>query len=193
MHPKMKLGLPEVTLGLIPGWGGTQRLPRIIGVISAIEIMLNNVQLDAEKARYRGLVTDVVSSEEMRDRALKLLNHTLTTGDWKAQREKKRIPMSASTKGPTLEDLMAGRFSDAQLNAMSLDRDSFAAYRQYVNEQMKDNLSRQAALTMLDVVERGCVLPLEEAIQIETRDFMRLVGSPEARQLIVDFLASRKK
>ena len=57
---KTKLGLPESQLGLIPGAGGTQRLPRLIGVQPALDMMLTGRQLDAKKARKLGLVDDVV-------------------------------------------------------------------------------------------------------------------------------------
>ncbi len=192
-HPKTKFGLPEVTLGLIPGWGGTQRLPRIIGVTSALEIMLNNLQLDAETARFRGLIANVVPSESMRTEAVNLLRRSHSAKEWNSLRDKKRQPMKVSLKGPTLDDLKAGRFTDAQIDAMSLGPESLAACRQYINEQMKESLCRPASLALLDVVEQGCVLPLREAIRLETQAFMRLVGSSEARQLIGDFFASRKK
>lgn len=191
-NPKTKLGLPEVTLGLIPGWGGTQRLPRIIGVISAVDVMLNNVQLDAEKALYHELVAEVISSENMRDEAVKWLKRAQSTGDGKTQRDRKRRAIQAA-KGPTLKELTEGKFTDAQLNAMSIDPDSFNSFRQRVNEQMKERLSLSAALVLIDVVEQGCALSLKEAIALETAAFMRLVGSAEARQLIEAFFASRKK
>src|SRR5204863_147308 len=57
-HPKTKLGLPEVQLGLIPGLGGTQRLPRLIGVPAALDMILTSKQLDAKPARKAGLVDD---------------------------------------------------------------------------------------------------------------------------------------
>ena len=57
---KTKLGLPESQLGLIPGAGGTQRLPRLIGVQPALDMMLTGKQVDAKKARKLGLVDDVV-------------------------------------------------------------------------------------------------------------------------------------
>ena len=191
--PKVQLGLPEVKLGLIPGWGGTQRLPRVVGAISALEIMFNNLQLDAETARYRGLVTEVAPSENLRTEAVKLLKRSRLHGEWKSVRENKRKPMEVASKGPTLEDLKAGHFSDAQINAMSLNPETMTAYRQYASEQMKDLLRRPATIALLDVVEQGCALPLQEAISIETRAFMRLVGTPESRQLISEFFASRKR
>lgn len=192
-HPKVKLGLPEVTLGMIPGWGGTQRLPRIVGPTSAIEVMLTNVQLEAEAARYRGLVSTVVPSERIHAEAVTLLRRTRVHGEWKSVRDKKLKPMQMGSNGPSLEDLKSGNFSDAQINAMSLGAESMAAYRQYINEQMKESLCRPASLALLDVVEKGCVLPLREAIHLETVAFMQLVGSAESRQLIEAFFASRKK
>src|SRR5919107_5525228 len=54
-HPKTKLGLPEVQLGLIPGLGGTQRLPRLVGVPAALDLILTGKQLDAKRARKVGL------------------------------------------------------------------------------------------------------------------------------------------
>jgi hypothetical protein len=148
--------------------------------------MLNNVQLDAEKALYHG-------PETMRDEAVKWLKRAQSTGDWKTQRDRKRRPIQASANAPTLKDLTAGRVSDAQLNAMSLDPESFNSFRQNVNEQMKESLSKSAALALIDVVEHGCALPLKEAIALETAAFMKLVGSSEARQLIESFFSSRKK
>ncbi|HEY0782607.1 MAG TPA: enoyl-CoA hydratase-related protein, partial [Thermoanaerobaculia bacterium] len=56
--PKTRLGLPEVQLGLIPGLGGTQRLPRQIGVAAALDLILTSKQIDARRARKLGLVDD---------------------------------------------------------------------------------------------------------------------------------------
>ncbi len=60
-----KLGLPEVTLGLIPGYGGTQRLPKLIGKGIANEMIFSAKMISAEKAKSIGLVNDVFSSEEL--------------------------------------------------------------------------------------------------------------------------------
>lgn len=59
--PKTRLGLPEVTLGIIPGWGGTQRLPRLIGLEAALDLILTGRLVDARRARRLGLVDDVVA------------------------------------------------------------------------------------------------------------------------------------
>jgi len=58
-----KLGLPEITLGLIPGAGGTQRLPRIIGAISALDMIISGAPVDASTARRLGLVDAIVDGD----------------------------------------------------------------------------------------------------------------------------------
>lgn len=60
-----KLGLPEVTLGLIPGYGGTQRLPKLVGKGRANEIIFSAKMISAEKAKEIGLVNEVFKSEEL--------------------------------------------------------------------------------------------------------------------------------
>ncbi|MDQ5910099.1 MAG: 3-hydroxyacyl-CoA dehydrogenase / enoyl-CoA hydratase / 3-hydroxybutyryl-CoA epimerase, partial [Pseudomonadota bacterium] len=59
-NPKTALGLPEVMLGVLPGSGGTQRLPRLIGIPAALDLMLTGKHLNARKAQRLGLVDDVV-------------------------------------------------------------------------------------------------------------------------------------
>jgi len=58
-----KLGLPEIKLGLIPGYGGTQRLPRLIGEARALEIILTGRTVEAEEAERVGLVNRVVDGD----------------------------------------------------------------------------------------------------------------------------------
>lgn len=67
-----RVGQPEVKLGLIPGWGGTQRLPRIIGRGPALALLMTGDMIDAEEALRIGLVDEVVAAEELRPRALLL-------------------------------------------------------------------------------------------------------------------------
>ena len=62
---KTKLGLPEVKLGLIPGWGGTVRLPRLIGMLDALPMILTGRMISGYQARSRGLVHDVVPTEAL--------------------------------------------------------------------------------------------------------------------------------
>ncbi|MBE9816301.1 fatty acid oxidation complex subunit alpha FadJ, partial [Escherichia coli] len=70
--PKTVLGLPEVQLGLLPGSGGTQRLPRLIGVSTALEMILTGKQLRAKQALKLGLVDDVVPHSILLEAAVEL-------------------------------------------------------------------------------------------------------------------------
>lgn len=70
LHPKTVLGLPEVMVGLLPGAGGTQRLPRLIGLVRALPMLLAGQRLRAKKALEAGLVDAVSPPEELESRAV---------------------------------------------------------------------------------------------------------------------------
>lgn len=83
-----KLGQPEILLGLIPGWGGTQRLPRLVGRGRALELLLSGDQIDAERAVELGLVNRLSDPSTLREEAQEL-----------AQRLAERAPLAvAATK-----------------------------------------------------------------------------------------------
>lgn len=69
-----KLGLPEVTLGLIPGYGGTQRLPKLVGKGLANELIFSAKMINAQRAKEIGLVNEVYSLEELLTKAKELAN-----------------------------------------------------------------------------------------------------------------------
>ncbi|TDW99359.1 enoyl-CoA hydratase/isomerase family protein [Dinghuibacter silviterrae] len=73
-----KFGQPEVNLGLIPGYGGTQRLTQLIGKGRAIELIITGATIDAATARQYGLVNDVVAADALLDRALSILQGVRT-------------------------------------------------------------------------------------------------------------------
>jgi enoyl-CoA hydratase / long-chain 3-hydroxyacyl-CoA dehydrogenase len=81
--PKTKLGLPEVMLGLLPGAGGTQRLPQLVGIQEAIKMMTTGAQIKADKARKIGLVNEVVDPSALKNVALQAANE-LAAGSLKA-------------------------------------------------------------------------------------------------------------
>src|SRR5207244_186037 len=72
-HPKTEIGLPEVKIGLIPGWGGTQRLSRLIGPAPAAELICAGETVNAQRARELGIVFDAVASERLLDEAKRLV------------------------------------------------------------------------------------------------------------------------
>jgi enoyl-CoA hydratase len=75
-----KFGLPEVTLGIIPGYGGTLRLPRIVGKGRALELILTGAMIDAQEAHRIGLVNRVVPQDQLLDEARKLMATIIRNG-----------------------------------------------------------------------------------------------------------------
>src|SRR5262249_5987772 len=79
--PGTQLGLPEVELGLLPGWGGTQRLPRVVGLERALQVILGGKRLDAREAFRWGLADALAATEaELRDRFARLVGRALQEG-----------------------------------------------------------------------------------------------------------------
>jgi 3-hydroxyacyl-CoA dehydrogenase/enoyl-CoA hydratase/3-hydroxybutyryl-CoA epimerase len=75
--PATKLGLPETQLGLLPAWGGSTRLPRLIGLPKALDLILNGIQVTAKHASKLGVVDEVVPKERLTERAIALLDKTV--------------------------------------------------------------------------------------------------------------------
>ena len=73
-NPKTQIGLPEAKVGLLPGGGGTQRLPRLIGMAGALPLILEGKALSPEKAAAVGIVSKVVPAEKLVDEAKKWIN-----------------------------------------------------------------------------------------------------------------------
>jgi enoyl-CoA hydratase len=78
--PLAKLGLPELTLGTIPGYGGTQRLPRLVGRGRALELLLTGRKIGAEEAAQMGLVNRIYPSESLLEETRRLLRQILANG-----------------------------------------------------------------------------------------------------------------
>jgi enoyl-CoA hydratase/3-hydroxyacyl-CoA dehydrogenase len=83
--PDAQLGLPELTLGIIPGFGGTQRLPRLVGIQKGLQMILTSKPLKAEAALKSGLVDAIVSKGELLQAAKKM---ALGMAGGKVQRRK---------------------------------------------------------------------------------------------------------
>jgi 3-hydroxyacyl-CoA dehydrogenase/enoyl-CoA hydratase/3-hydroxybutyryl-CoA epimerase/3-hydroxyacyl-CoA dehydrogenase/enoyl-CoA hydratase/3-hydroxybutyryl-CoA epimerase/enoyl-CoA isomerase len=168
-HPKTELGQPEVKIGIIPGWGGTQRLPRVIGPALAAELICTGEPVKAERARQMGLVFDVVPSERLVDEARRVIDWARQSGAWQEARKKKQQPIGLSEEQHSF---------------------TFAVARAMVVEKTKGQLP--APLAALEAIAKGCNLPLQEGLRIETEQFMPLVGSPISRNLIAVFFMTQR-
>lgn len=135
-HKSTLVGLPEVKLGIIPGFGGTQRLPRLVGLPKALDVILKGKTLKAEKARRAGLVDAVVPSERLLAHARREARKLVDAGRKAPKRRLKGSAFWLSRVGP-LRNLVRskaekavrkgqGRFYDAPPKAVQLCVDAFA-------------------------------------------------------------------
>ena len=94
---KAKFGQPEVGLGITPGFGGTQRLPRIVGISKAMELILTAKVIKAEEAKAIGLVSEVYPPEELMPKALELANAICANAQIAVKESKRCIRMGMQT------------------------------------------------------------------------------------------------
>jgi 3-hydroxyacyl-CoA dehydrogenase/enoyl-CoA hydratase/3-hydroxybutyryl-CoA epimerase len=167
--PKTKLGLPEVQLGIIPGAGGTQRLPRLIGLRGALDLMLTGKQLDGRRAMKAGVVDEVVPAPVLLDVASRVAVEL-------ADRTRRARAGRATGSPERMENLLPMR------------RLIFSKARQGVMDKTKGLYP--APLRLLKVVERGIDKPIEQAFAIEAQAFGELAVTPEARSLVHVFFTS---
>jgi 3-hydroxyacyl-CoA dehydrogenase/enoyl-CoA hydratase/3-hydroxybutyryl-CoA epimerase/3-hydroxyacyl-CoA dehydrogenase/enoyl-CoA hydratase/3-hydroxybutyryl-CoA epimerase/enoyl-CoA isomerase len=168
-NPKTVIGLPEVKVGVIPGWGGTQRLPRLIGVPNAIEMITSGEPVNAKKAVQLGLVFDAVPVEKLMDEGKRLLAWANETGDWKTSRQKRSQPVGMS------ETEFAFAFGVAE-----------AAVKEKTKGQYP------APLVALAAVKEGCNLTLEQGLAVEKQKATEVMGSAIAANLIAIFFMTSK-
>ncbi|TGL61254.1 crotonase [Leptospira ognonensis] len=113
-----KLGLPEVSLGLLPGFGGSQRLPRLIGVGRASELIFTGDMIHAEEAFRLGIVNRVTSVEDLLPESEKIMQTILSRGPNAIRAAKMAIRQGMETsldRGMEWEkQLFGGRFIDAE-------------------------------------------------------------------------------
>ncbi len=83
-------------IGLFPGWGGTQRLPRVIGPATAAELICAGETVKPERARQLGLIFDAVPPERLLEEARRVLEWAAQTGAWRAARRQKQQPVGLS-------------------------------------------------------------------------------------------------
>lgn len=160
-NPKTRIGLPEVTIGLIPAWGGTQRLPRLVGVTHAIDVICSGEPVTPQKAAAIGLVFDAVPADKLVEEGSRVIEILRQADQWKKSREKRRQPVGLS------EDQLRFTFacSEGQIKAKTKGQPS-------------------AAPVALKSMQRGVNRPLDEALAIEREVAQEVVGSELSANLI---------
>ena len=159
--PHTRLGFPEVKLGLLPGWGGTVRLPRLIGLGPAVEFAAAGEAVDAAMAARMGLVDACVAAEQALASASMLIERARATD---SHRERRRVQAAAIAVDP---DERA--FLEATTGAVIMGRTG-GHY--------------PAPLAILQTMLAGAAVPAAEAAAIEGRAFAELARSPVSAQLV---------
>ena len=184
--PKTKLGLPEVHLGLIPGFGGTQRLPRLIGVEAALEMMMSGSPVDGAKAVDLGLADLLVSHDLLADDVDIAGDTDQSSGSRLEGTIKKVLAQRAQFKARG--GALAGRVGENEPFAIEQ-----AVQSGRVEAEKSPKLAQMALETLLNAVEKGAELNLPEALAIEKEHFKHVAVSDESKEMIQAFFASRKK
>jgi 3-hydroxyacyl-CoA dehydrogenase/enoyl-CoA hydratase/3-hydroxybutyryl-CoA epimerase len=167
--PKTKLGLPEVNLGIVPGAGGTQRLPRLVGLRTALDLMLTGKQLDGRRAMKAGIIDEVVPAPVLLAVASRVAMELA---------DRKKTPKSGRSTG-----------SPDRLERLApMRRLIFSKARQGVME--KTHGLYPAPLRLLQVVERGLEKHIDQGFELEAQAFGELAVTPEARALVHVFFTS---
>lgn len=162
---KTQIGVPEVQLGFIPGWGGTTGLPKLIGLQSAFEMISTGKNLDAIKAYKLGFVDEIVAPSLALARAEEIL----------LKKNPKRASRKKGIKQWALEDTKLGRklFAYGARNAVMA-----ATKGKY-----------PAPLGALDVVLKSYSLPADKAAELESRTFAKLAVTDISKSLVGLFFA----
>ena len=164
-NPKARFGFPEVTLGLLPGAGGTQRVPRLVGMMAAAPLLMEGKRIKAAEAQKIGMIHAVVASGEERKAARAWVMDTLAAGTKPLQpwdMKGFKIPGGGPNTPSGMQMLMAA-------NAM-------------LREKTCDNYP--APRHILSCVYEGLSTNLDTGLAIEARYFTNLVMSPVSKNMI---------
>ncbi|CAN5518930.1 3-hydroxyacyl-CoA dehydrogenase NAD-binding domain-containing protein [soil metagenome] len=181
-NPKARVGQPEVKLGLLPGAGGTQRIPRLIGVMNAAPILLEGKDLPVETAKGMGLIHEVVPAGELLSRAKA----------WLTAESKETVVPAYAGKGAKPIDARA---------VQPWDRPGFkvpgfpggqvwspAGAQTFIggNAMIAGKTSGvyPAPKAIMSCIYEGLQLPFDTALKVETRYFVSLLRDPVAKSMI---------
>jgi 3-hydroxyacyl-CoA dehydrogenase len=165
--PSAKCGLPEIHLGLIPGAGGTQRLPRLVGVEQAADMMLSGKHVPAPQLHRAGVIDELAPDGELRQAAVAFAKRIVEQG-------------AALKKVRERDDKLAAARGNAAL---------FATLREQANKKMRGQRAPHAVVRCL---EAAVSLPFDEGLDVERREFTALLDSPESKAQRYVFFAERQ-
>ncbi len=169
MSTAAKIGLPETQLGILPGWGGTVRLPRIIGVDEAVMWMATGREQRADAALNAGAVDAVAAPEQLRNIALQTLQGAIDGKlDYAGRRAAKSSPLPLNDT----EAMMA-----------------FFTTKAMVGQQAGRNYP--APIKVVEVIETARTMGLEEALEVEAQGFAELATTDVAGALVGVFLSDQ--
>lgn len=161
--PKIKLGLPEVLVGLLPGGGGTQRTPRLIGLQNAAMMCTQGKNLDPKKALAQGLINEVVEPGKTVEAAKAWVkdNAKGVLQPWDVKGFK--VPGGAGSMNPKAVQFFVAA------NAMAL-------------KESKNNFP--AIKAIMSCLYEGTMVPMDTAVAIEVKYFCKLLADPVAKNMI---------
>jgi 3-hydroxyacyl-CoA dehydrogenase/enoyl-CoA hydratase/3-hydroxybutyryl-CoA epimerase len=160
-NPKIQLGLPESKVGLMPGAGGTQRLPRIMGAMQALPLLLQGTSLDPQKALGMKLVQKLAPADQLVAEA----KAWIKSGPEAVQPWDKK-----DYKIPGGGPYSPGGAQVFTMGTSMLRKESYGNY--------------PAQRYILDAVYEGLIVPMEAALRIEARYFTKLLMQPESRNMV---------
>ncbi|WP_150290349.1 3-hydroxyacyl-CoA dehydrogenase NAD-binding domain-containing protein [Sphingobium estronivorans] len=169
--PKTQLGLPEILIGLFPGGGGSQRLPRLMGVQAALMYMLQGKLFRPAEAAMMKVVDELVPQGAAVEKAREWVkaNPSASVQPWDQKGFK--FPGGAGAFNPAFVQTMVGALP------MTL-------------KQTQRNLNGPVAL--LSAVYEGALLPMDRAIRIESKYFARIVTDPQAANMIRSLFVNKQ-
>ena len=170
MSDKAIIGLPETQLGIFPGFGGTVRTTRVIGIDNALELIATGTPKKALDALKLGLVDATVAADDLQDAAIDLVKKCISGElDWKAKREEKLVPVKLNQ----LEQAMAFNSAKGMIFAK-------ANPKQY-----------PAPALAIAAMEKHVNLPRDKAIEVEAAGFAKAAKTPQAESLVGLFLSDQ--
>jgi len=169
MSTAARIGLPETKLGIIPGYGGTTRLPRLIGADNAIEWIASGKEQNAEQALKYGAVDAVVAPESLREAAVSLVKQCLDGKlDYRAKRSEKQEPLKLNKIEATMV---------------------FETSKAFVAGQAGPHYP--APLTAIKVMEKAAGMSRDDALREEARGIAKMACTLAAKNLIGLFLGDQ--